>query len=271
MTNAWGTKYVDKYIQKSDNNGCVGYRVFIHRYDLKVSERFETLEKAISFRDECLKLCELKRLENVKKQLNLKPYPFNLIAALDFEIENVIAHFDERLEDVYNQGTLTYREYNVIMKLYKEGLTLEDTGKHFGVSRERIRQIHFKAIAKLRFRYKYFNIGEYENPELIAQKNFAKIQDELFEKWTYESAWDYINGYQEKYPRRVLEETEIEFLDLSVRAYNCLKRANIHTVNQLLTKTEKDVCKLKNMGKKSVKEIKQKLNDLGLSFKQEER
>ena len=63
------------------------------------------------------------------------------------------------------------------------------------------------------------------------------------------------------------ENITIEDLDLSVRSYNCLKRANISTVLELTEKSEEDMMKVKNLGKKSLKEIKEKLIALGLSFK----
>ena len=63
------------------------------------------------------------------------------------------------------------------------------------------------------------------------------------------------------------QDMSIEELDLSVRSYNCLKRANIQTVQELTAKTEDDMMKVKNLGKKSLKEIKEKLKSCGLSFK----
>lgn len=62
----------------------------------------------------------------------------------------------------------------------------------------------------------------------------------------------------------------IEELDLSVRSYNCLKRAGINTVEELTRKTEEDMMKVRNLGKKSLEEVKQKLASLGLSFKNPE-
>lgn len=59
----------------------------------------------------------------------------------------------------------------------------------------------------------------------------------------------------------------IEDLDLSVRSYNCLKRAGIQTVEELTQKTEDEMMRVKNLGKKSLKEVKDKIYDLGLSFK----
>lgn len=62
-------------------------------------------------------------------------------------------------------------------------------------------------------------------------------------------------------------ETSIDDLDFSVRAYNCLKRANILTLKDLVDKSENEMMKIRNLGKKSLKEVKEKLVELGLGFK----
>ena len=67
-------------------------------------------------------------------------------------------------------------------------------------------------------------------------------------------------------PENKIENMPIEELDLSVRSYNCLKRAEIMTVSELTQKTEEEMMKVKNLGKKSLKEIKEKLAENGLSF-----
>ena len=59
----------------------------------------------------------------------------------------------------------------------------------------------------------------------------------------------------------------IEELELSVRSFNCLKRANINTVEELTQKTEEDMMKVRNLGMKSLVEVKNKLAELGLSLK----
>ncbi len=63
-------------------------------------------------------------------------------------------------------------------------------------------------------------------------------------------------------------ETPIEEVEFSVRAYNCLKRAGIHTVQDLVNKKEGEVTKIRNLGKKSLKEVLDKVEELGLSFKE---
>jgi DNA-directed RNA polymerase subunit alpha len=62
----------------------------------------------------------------------------------------------------------------------------------------------------------------------------------------------------------------IEELDLSVRSFNCLKRAGIDTVEDLIDRTEEDMMKVRNLGRKSLEEVIQKLNSLGLGLKKDE-
>lgn len=64
-------------------------------------------------------------------------------------------------------------------------------------------------------------------------------------------------------------DTSIDDLDFSVRAYNCLKRANIMTLRDLTEKTENEMMKIRNLGKKSLKEVIDKVKDMGLTFKDE--
>ncbi len=65
-------------------------------------------------------------------------------------------------------------------------------------------------------------------------------------------------------------EMSIEDLDLSVRSYNCLKRAGINTVMDLASKTEEDMMKVRNLGRKSLEEVLNKMAELGLSLKPQE-
>ena len=74
---------------------------------------------------------------------------------------------------------------------------------------------------------------------------------------------------EETHKEKMLEMT-IEELDLSVRSYNCLKRAGINTVQELTNKTEADMMKVRNLGRKSLEEVKNKLSDLGLSLRKED-
>ncbi|WP_188207984.1 DNA-directed RNA polymerase subunit alpha [Alkalibacillus aidingensis] len=74
---------------------------------------------------------------------------------------------------------------------------------------------------------------------------------------------------EEDQKEKVLEMT-IEELDLSVRSYNCLKRAGINTVQELTQKSEEDMMKVRNLGRKSLDEVKHKLEDLNLGLRKED-
>ena len=61
--------------------------------------------------------------------------------------------------------------------------------------------------------------------------------------------------------------TPVEDLDLTVRSYNCLKREGIHTVGELISRSEQDLLDIRNFGSKSIDEVKEKLAELGLALK----
>ena len=73
----------------------------------------------------------------------------------------------------------------------------------------------------------------------------------------------------DKGKEKVLEMT-IEELDLSVRSFNCLKRAGINTVEDLINKSEEDMMKVRNLGRKSLEEVVNKLASLGFSLQEED-
>ncbi len=71
-------------------------------------------------------------------------------------------------------------------------------------------------------------------------------------------------------PKTKALETSIEDLDFSVRAYNCLKRAGVHTLQDLVNKSENDMMKIRNLGKKSLKEVLDKIKELGLDLRDDD-
>ena len=89
-------------------------------------------------------------------------------------------------------------------------------------------------------------IGLYENADDIADIMVEKNEDQK---------------------ARTLEKMPIEELELSVRSFNCLKRANINTVENLINKSENDMMNVRNLGRKSLDEIRVKLDELGLGLK----
>ena len=98
----------------------------------------------------------------------------------------------------------------------------------------------------------------------------AKIMSEYLSQFI--NLTDHVNDVEimvekeEDKKEKILEIT-IEELDLSVRSYNCLKRAGINTVEELIMRNEEEMMKVRNLGKKSLEEVQQKLQALGLSLR----
>ena len=77
---------------------------------------------------------------------------------------------------------------------------------------------------------------------------------------------NYMYEREEKVSNKKLDK-KIEELDLSVRSYNCLKRAGINTVGDLTQKNEEEMMRVRNLGRKSLKEVVQKLREIGLDLR----
>ena len=101
----------------------------------------------------------------------------------------------------------------------------------------------------------------------------SRIIIEHFEILTDLNSIDDVSGMmieKTEDPKVKALETSIEDLDFSVRAYNCLKRAGIHTLQDLVNKSENDMMKIRNLGKKSLKEVLDKVKELGLVLRDED-
>ncbi len=156
-------------------------------------------------------------------------------------------------------GTLTEREEAIVRQRYQEGLTLEETAQRNGVTRERIRQIEAKAFRKMRHPSRsrrmlvsnLLALIERLDNELSAKKEECR---ELAR--TAALLAEDKKPPDDKYiSRAVLMTKDIMMLDLSVRSYNCLHRAGINTVEDLLRLDEDELLKVRNLGRKSAEEI----------------
>lgn len=163
---------------------------------------------------------------------------------------------------------LTDREQKVLEMRYKHGMLLEQCGYRLGVTRERIRQVEAKAIRKLRhprFRKHYlldtlnkaFEINaekdrlERENNQLVARLN---------------ALGDKIAGEKKAQELQI----DIDELELSVRSYNCLKRAGINTLEDLSHMTIDNLMLVRNLGKRSMCEVVDKAKEYGVIIKYKE-
>lgn len=221
-------------------------------------------------------------------------YPVNIIVQLGEIPYNVNAreveeNFDQILTDYFNSERcfLNEREQKVILARYKEKQTLDAIAAEFNLTRERIRQLEVKALTKLkRFRRIFFdsfddylavkNLHDSKRKELIEK---VAILDDLLNKagllinnkqTTIEEIENFLELSFEERQDVISEHTDIADLNLSVRSLNCLRRSRINTIGELITYTARDLLRIRNMGKKSQKEIINALKDLDLYLKEEE-
>ena len=145
----------------------------------------------------------------------------------------------------------------------------------------------YTPVSKVNYTVENVRVGQYTDREQLAVEVWtngtirpesavslaAKIMNDLLSLFIDLSEeaknTDIIVEKEENKKEKVLEMT-IEELDLSVRSYNCLKRAGINNVEDLANKSEEDMMKVRNLGRKSLEEVINKLNQLGLCLKKEE-
>lgn len=189
--------------------------------------------------------------------------------------------------------SLTPNERTVIELRYgllKPALSLNDISKEFGVTEERISQIEAKALRKLHHPSRERILAAiWRYPEVNQLRNEATARG-------YEMAYDTAEDIQVPAgedkgfatccykvlhmlpPETCMVEQElpkglaalnltIEEIDLSVRGYNCLKRANINTVADIVVMSEAELLKVRNLGMRGTEEIKEKIASMGLSLR----
>lgn len=208
-------------------------------------------------------------------------YPYNLLVDVfggwgeDINDDSFIANQELTLDQKdgldFALDTLTEREKHCVILKYRENKTLEEIGKEYNVTRERIRQVIAKATRKLRHpsRANYIRKGyrvasgivfdkalEYWIPEIAKAKEYAerKIAEykELAENVGAEMPDDRL-------------ETDIADLELSVRSYNCLRRAGLNTIGDIvnLEDGQRRMMRVRNLGRKSLEEVYARLREHG--------
>lgn len=226
--------------------------------------------------------------ENVKKY----PYPTNLFVAMN-EIVPCIKIKDEYEDHILVGLTaalaaLSVEEETLILLRYKYGESFSALGRTYDLTHEAVRQKIKKAIKKL-MQPPYRNLVEYgidgyidmQAAEQAKEKVKIYLQDEYLRGYSdgvmaQKQIEELVRKQQEELVRKqqeniVFQGTDpsvlaltIDDLDLSVRTYNCLKRAGIITVADMLRLDEEKICKIRNLGLKCVDELARKLAQKGI-------
>lgn len=197
-------------------------------------------------------------------------YPQNLLYAV-FEDEkmlenaNTITDLNGSVE--YALYTLLDRERQILKYRFAHLMTYEEVGKLYSITRERIRQIEQRALRKLRHpqRLKYLEYGVLGVIDLNREEYLNRVMDienRLIElcKLNEAKADEVIHDVKlrEKYKGELIENC-----DFSARTYNCVKRHGIDSLSQLSKLSYNEIINIRNLGRKSVGEIIDKLREYG--------
>lgn len=207
--------------------------------------------------------------------INLENTLNNLITN-NFVDEEVTKLKEDLVFEPLDTSFLTPRE-EAILEQREKGLTLEQVGKNFNVTRERIRQIetkaHRKIIARLRRRLDKINaeiIVDLSDEERLPQMEKDLIVQLRNKIPVLKKLLTYIESLEQLVPEHVINDSyldqKIEVLDLSVRSHNALRRANINTLRDLAQHPVYELMKIRNLGRQSLKEIIIKAEDAGLTI-----
>lgn len=281
-----------KYTQPKKGN--VRYLVKSKKENVQIQNSFATLEEARAFKQYFI--ISIAKIKLQKKQ-SMKEfnedvegyleYPETLLLQLDITPElyenyynEIVRNFETNFEKAIENSNLTEKEVYCLKSYYKDLKVFESIGKSLNLTRGRVRQIINKAIYKLK-RSKELLIQGKDKFELISIKEKEKIIKEFKEKISYDFVLEWLSNHEitqellnisnkileANKSQNIEEYTTIEELKLSQRSYNCLKRANIYNVRELISKTKEDLLSIRNFGQKSIKEIELKLKEMGLTLK----
>lgn len=200
------------------------------------------------------------------------------------QYESFVGMSDEDIENVRLSlcDRLTEREYKIICRRFgldsEESHDLESVAQYFRVKRERVRQIEVKALSKLRYSNTLPVLFDAPSELNDVISNLKSELDELHKDPIFKRERELLMKLErmKKLPLRysdvaggqldpntLLDSTPIEKLDLSVRAYNCLKRAGIDTVSDILCYPKDAWCKVRNLGRPFLAEVVNKMHSVG--------
>ena len=232
---------------------------------------------------EIIKQISLDKDFNELKSLKKHPFPYNALEVVfnTDEIDNISLEIIDKVEWlVSHSDNIKELESSCFLKHFRDGIVLDEIAKPLNVSRERIRQRCWIVCKKLKYiilNYdRLLEIKHREEEKRLALEQLENHRKELIkifrETGQYNEEMEITFGSveifpNEKYYQNDLLNTPIAEMDLSVRLFNCLRRAGIENIGDLTKHTEIEMYKVRNLGKKSLREIKEKLLSYGLEFK----
>ncbi len=174
---------------------------------------------------------------------------------------------EETINYVLDGLSVNERHKDVVIRYYglngHDEETYDDIGKTYCLTRERIRQVHKRMLRLLRYppRARLLKMGVAKYKEIEATNELAKqTYEQLLAAFRDEAVKNAQQNAQETFDReRQVESVSIDYLDLSVRSRNCLVRAGIKTIGELIRMSDYELSSIRNLGNGSVAEIREKI------------
>lgn len=265
----WSKEYLARQINVSNNSVCDHIRTGRMKIDYLIKYAEVLGCSGSDLLDDEIDLSEFEISTDLSEH-----YPYNLALAImggDCPKNRQMLYrvYVPNLINALN--TLPEREKKVLELRFQKGMTLRRCGKYLDVSQERIRQIEARALRRMRHPLRYRRclmdtmdkVVEMEKENSRIRLENVKLRDKLKEM-----------GYLSIKDTEPSEEPDwtsitVEDMELSVRSFNCLKRANINNLEDLSNMTYEEMMKVRNLGRKSIIEIMEKMKEYGVSFKDE--
>jgi len=161
------------------------------------------------------------------------------------------------LEAVFSD-IMSDRERKLMERMYAHGARLVDAGVWLGMDEEEAVELHDSVISRIRGYVQTIRETPADETVIVT----AEEEDEVLE-----GNWEELKPEDAEDVDDPVRDVPIEYLDLSVRSYNGLDKAGIRTLGDLADMTEAEVGEIRNLGKKSLREITMKLHEQGLEFR----
>lgn len=203
-------------------------------------------------------------------------YPYNLMTAVikqkfdrDATLIDIQSIYVKRFLDIVEgreMYSLAIKYRDVLLDYYKKHTILSEIAKRYSLSTERIRQIRNKAIRLISLRSDLWWI-----PEIEYQRDTAKKQTTQLLKIVQQQGktLDTLKIVHNHLSTDDIQSIGIGEVGFSVRTYNCLKRAGINYITELVNYTPDEISKIRNMGMKSFNEVVDTMKNFGLCLKED--
>lgn len=263
----WYYEKADTYIIRGQSGKTYGFPTY------EDAKKFYEQLKQSKIKSKLLEERERIRKRDERIIAQAMPYPFNVAKAANLSDSDILTIEEARV------NLMSDRDRKIFDLYFKEDKTLDEIGHKYGVTGARAGQV-LKRCLKLISYAKEKKIADERKKESLEEKRreaieISECRKKLIEIFRETGVYgeDMVIEFGPVTSRKSASSSllleKIDSLHLSVRSNNCLRRAGIHRIGQLVEKTPDEILQIKNLGKRSFREILDKLEENELTLKGE--